>query len=584
MKKIIPIVIVGILLGTAFGAAAQKNDGENQTRNLQTHKIFGEYGTATWCGYCKYAHGALKALKEGFWHDFYYVSLVDDKNTHAAARNTQMGITGFPTVWWDGKYRTNVGAGSIPSAMAAYNASILACGARTVPNIDLTINAIWLGSASMSITVTLTNYETITYTGYLRCYVTEIVSSMGWIDTAGKLYTFPFLDYAFDQSISAPGGGTWSNTVTWVGADHNDGYGHTFSGITQANTYIIAAMFASSGGYVDEAAGYRLGNNSPPNTPNTPNPTDGATNVALSPTLNWQCTDPEWYDTLYFDVYFEQDDSTPDVLVSEHQTGKTYKPETLSLDSTYYWQIVVKDSLDLTATSPVWSFTTRGNNPPSIPHNPNPSNGSTGVPLNKILSWTGGDPDGDTVKYDIYFGKTSPPSKIVSNQTSTTYNPGALDPLTTHYWKIVAWDNFGATTTGSIWQFTTSTAPNHPPDIPDISGPEQGKKGVNYTYNVTGIDPDGNNISFYVDWGDNTNSGWLGPYASGYLLNVDHQWSSKGSYVIKAKVRDEQGEESDWATLDITMPKNLEYTNLFIHWLFERFPNAFPILRQFLGV
>jgi glutaredoxin len=494
MKKIIIICIVGILLGTTFGAATQIGDEENQTRTSQTHKVLGEYGTATWCGYCKYAHGALKALKAGFWHDFYYVSLVDDKNIHADARNTEMGITGFPTVWWDGKYRTNIGAGSIPSAMAAYNASILACGARTVPNIDLTVHALWLGSATMSITVTLTNYETSTYTGYLRCYVTEIVSSMGWIDTAGNPYTFPFLDYAFNQIISAPGGGTWSNTVTWVGADHTDGYGHTFSGITQANTFIVAAVFASSGGYVDEADGYRLGSNSAPNAPNTPNPTDGATNVAVSPTLKWQCTDPEWYDTLYFDVYLEQNDTTPDVLVSEHQTGRSFKPNTLNLETTYYWQIVATDSLGLTSTGPVWSFTTRGNNPPNTPSNPNPSNGSTGVPLNKILSWTGGDPNGDTVKYDVYFGKTNPPSKVTSNQSATSYNPGSLDPLTTFYWKIVAWDSFGATSTGPVWQFITSTAPNHPPNTPDISGPSQGKKGVTYTYNVTGTDPDGNNI------------------------------------------------------------------------------------------
>ncbi len=147
MKRLIPIFVVGILLSTAFGAVAQHSDIKSQENNFATHTIFGEYGTATWCGYCKYAHGALKALYKGGWHDFYYVSLVDDKNTHADDREThQLGLTGFPTVFWDGKYRTNVGASSIPSAMATYNSSIIACGARTVANIDLTISATWLGS------------------------------------------------------------------------------------------------------------------------------------------------------------------------------------------------------------------------------------------------------------------------------------------------------------------------------------------------------------------------------------------------------------------------------------------------------
>ena len=337
MKNIIAICIAGLFIMSAFGAVARPGDVKNQEKNLATHTIIGEYSTATWCGYCKYAHGALKALYKGGWHDFYYVSLVDDKNTHADTRNTQLGVTGFPTVSWDGKYRTNVGAGSIPSAMASYNSSLIACGTRTVPDIDLSIIANWLGSATMSITVTVRNNQASAYSGYLRCYVTEISSSMGWYDTAGQLYTFPFLDYAFDQAISVTASGTWSNTVTWNGALFNDGFGHTFAGITQDNTFIVAAVFASSGGFVDETAGYRIGNNRPPNTPSIPNPTNGATNVQLNPTLSWQGNDPDWFDDVYYDVYFEKDDVTPDVLVSDDQTGLTYIPGTLDMESTYYW-------------------------------------------------------------------------------------------------------------------------------------------------------------------------------------------------------------------------------------------------------
>ncbi|HUS99942.1 MAG TPA: thioredoxin family protein [Candidatus Thermoplasmatota archaeon] len=585
MKKLIPIILVGILLSTAFGAVAIPSDEKSQDGSKATHTVIGEYGTATWCGYCKYAHGALKALYKGDWHDFYYVSLVDDVKTHAAARVTQLGLTGFPTVFWDGKYRTNVGAGSIPSAMVAYNSSIIASGARTVPNIDLTISATWLGSATVSITVTVTNNGASAYSGYLRCYVTEIASSMGWYDTGGQLYTFPFLDYAFDQSISASAGGTWSNTVSWAGAAHNDGHGHDFSGITQDNTFIVAAVFATSGGYVDEAAGYRVGNNRAPGTPNTPSPINGATNVPVALQLNWQCTDPDWFDTLYYDVYFEKDDATPDILVSDDQTATYYIPGTLDMESDYYWQIVVHDPLGLTATSPVWHFTTRGNQPPNTPSNPNPANGSINIPTNKVLSWTGGDPDSDPVKYDVYFGLTNPPSKVTSNQSGTSYTPATMNGNTTYYWKIIAWDNFGASTIGPIWQFTTSAAVNNPPYNPVITGPPKGSPGVDYTYTFTATDPDANQISYYVDWGDNTSTGWLGPYASGYLLTANHQWAEKGTYIVKAKVKDEHGLESDWASLSVTMPTKFDITQYpFLHWLFEQFPHAFPLLRNlFLG-
>jgi hypothetical protein len=78
--------------------------------------------------------------------------------------------------------------------------------------------------------------------------------------------------------------------------------------------------------------------------------------------------------------------------------------------------------------------------PPYQPSNPNPVNGSMDVSVNVDLDWTGGDPDGDQVKYDVYLGTTSMPPIVVSNQSITTYDPGLLNFNTTYFWKIVAWD------------------------------------------------------------------------------------------------------------------------------------------------
>jgi hypothetical protein len=461
MKKIIPIFIIVLFIISSFGAVAYNNQTNELTDEgiepTGTHRILGEYGTATWCGYCKYAHGALKELYKGGWHEFNYVTLVCDVNTHSYTRAvSQLGLTGYPTVFWDGNYVKDVGAGSIPGAMAEYNSSINTCGSRSVADIDVSISVSWLGSATMSITVTVDNNEASSYSGYLRCYVTEIASSMGWIDTGGHPYTFAFLDYAFNQAISAPAGGSWSDTITWDGAQYNDGYGNDFGQIEKDNMFIIASVFASSGGYVDETAEKRVGNNRPPFTPNDPNPDDGDTNVKLEPTLSWKGGDPDWFDDVYYDVYFEKDDPTPDVLVSEDQESTLYKPGTLEMESTYYWQIVTEDEYGLISTGPIWSFTTRGNDPPYSPNNPNPDDGETDVPLNTILSWTGGDPDGDKTYYDVYFEKENPDPALVSEeQTSRTYDPGELEYETTYYWKIVSKDSFGEITEGPIWSFTT---------------------------------------------------------------------------------------------------------------------------------
>ena len=95
------------------------------------------------------------------------------------------------------------------------------------------------------------------------------------------------------------------------------------------------------------------------------------------------------------------------------------------------------------------------NDPPNTPSNPNPADSTTSVSITVDLSWIGGDIDGDPVTYDVYFGTTSPPSKIVSNQSGTTYDPGTLDYKTTYYWKIIAWDNHDSSASGSIWEFET---------------------------------------------------------------------------------------------------------------------------------
>ena len=72
------------------------------------------------------------------------------------------------------------------------------------------------------------------------------------------------------------------------------------------------------------------------------------------------------------------------------------------------------------------------------------------------MSWNCYDPDqSDSITYDIYFGQDNPPQKVMSNQSSTFYDPGELDGETVYYWRIVAWDNHGASSSGPIWDFTT---------------------------------------------------------------------------------------------------------------------------------
>jgi hypothetical protein len=140
--------------------------------------------------------------------------------------------------------------------------------------------------------------------------------------------------------------------------------------------------------------------------------------------------------------------------------------------------------------------------------------------------------------------------------------------------------------TGSAYVFIKE-AENQPPNNPTITGPAEGKIKVATDYNFTATDPDSDEVYYFIDWGDDTNSSWIGPYSSGDQITKSHTWSKKGPYTIKAKAKDIYGSESDWGTLDVTMPKGTTYfPSLFLELIerfMERFPHAFPILRQLLG-
>jgi len=114
--------------------------------------------------------------------------------------------------------------------------------------------------------------------------------------------------------------------------------------------------------------------------------------------------------------------------------------------------------------------------------------------------------------------------------------------------------------------------PNYPPWIPFIDGPTSGEVGVIYNYTFVTSDYDGDDVYYYIEWGDGTNTGWIGPYKSGEEITESHTWNTQGNYWIMAKAKDIYGEESDWAYLEVTMPKNKQSSNMwFLRWL-ERFP------------
>lgn len=151
---------------------------------------------------------------------------------------------------------------------------------------------------------------------------------------------------------------------------------------------------------------------------------------------------------------------------------------------------------------------------------------------------------------------------------------------TDYYERGKAWYSIDS---GNTWQdhkesdncFKTYTyGENLPPNTPTINGVSKGKINEYYNCTVYTTDPDGDDILYIVDWDEGTsNIRTIGPIPSAEIITISNKWNKKGSYTIKVKAQDINSAESDWATLDVTIPKSYIYNPLQgLITLLERFP------------
>ena len=307
-----------------------------------------------------------------------------------------------------------------------------------------------------------------------------------------------------------------------------------------------------------------IGENDPPNIPTDPEPEDHETDVDIDENIRWSCDDPDVGDILTYDIYFGT--SNPPPLLTADYSSLSYNVGKMDNETTYYWKIVARDPYDETSSSPVWEFTTRGseNNAPEAfidSINPNPAN------IGEQIDFVGHgeDSDGTIVAY-YWESSIDGPLSTASSFSSSGLSTG------THniYFKVQDdMDTWSSFTTESLFIYD-----NQPPEIPIISGPSSGSKGQTYTFNTSSTDPNDDFIFYWFDWGDGTNTDWVGPLGSGNVCSESKMFGDEDVFSIKVKAKDINGAESDWAIHEISIPKNKEFNifDLFLDWLFERFP------------
>lgn len=248
----------------------------------------------------------------------------------------------------------------------------------------------------------------------------------------------------------------------------------------------------------------------------------------------------EGYDALFYFEYTE----TP----YYHTSGDTMA----HINATY----AVKNIRLILATLAELSEAGLLSNPPAKPVLTGPTNGV----INEVYTYSAvtTEPDGENVYYYFEWGDGTNSGWLgpfsSGQQTSAQKSWSAAATYTV---RVKAKD---INQVSSEWSdsLLVTILVDRPPNTPTINGPAEGKPGTSYLYKFTTTDPDGDMVYYYINWGDNQTSGWVGPYNSGATALVTHQWSQKGNYTIQAKAKDIVGAESDWGTLDITMPVSVE--------------------------
>ena len=223
-----------------------------------------------------------------------------------------------------------------------------------------------------------------------------------------------------------------------------------------------------------------------------------------------------------------------------------------------------------------------GNAPPGIPTINGPTNGVIDVSYDYTIYAI--DPDGDDVLYLIDWG----------DGTTSEWDgphPSGQPIIISHSWsspgtyniKGKAKDEFGEE---GDWSdiITVEILDNEKPTVPTISGPIRGNPGKTYTFTFTSSDSDGEDISYFIRWGDGTETNWSAYQPSGKSYSDSHQWDEKRVYTIEAKAKDINNAESEWGKFIISMPRFTKLQNTFLYRLFDDFSAIYLLFRQIIGL
>ena len=124
---------------------------------------------------------------------------------------------------------------------------------------------------------------------------------------------------------------------------------------------------------------------------------------------------------------------------------------------------------------------------------------------------------------------------------------------------------------------------NTAPDAPDITVPEKVRRGRLFNVTVVTTDPDGDDV-YYRHKSNSCTSSWFGPFPSGeeYTFKLSIV-GSPGIHPLGVQAKDINEAESEWAYVEINLPRNRAITSPFLSFLQNNYHFLY-LLRNLLEI
>ncbi len=192
----------------------------------------------------------------------------------------------------------------------------------------------------------------------------------------------------------------------------------------------------------------------PPSCTSINQPTDGATDVSLTPTITWDAISG----ATGYNVYVGSSAGANDILNQNVGNALTYpiSAGVLTYSTEYFVTVIPYNSSGDASSCTSISFETEPVPLPSCTSINQPTDGATDVNISTAIFWVAvPNATGYVLQIGTYFGGTEVLDLDVGNSTRFDF-PNHLDCHTTYFVTIIPYNDFGRATSCSSQQFSTT--------------------------------------------------------------------------------------------------------------------------------